>query len=61
MPTHAGGGDRHVGHSKRTRKFCPNRRQLVLLASSLQALGKSMQRPDIVRMLGAALNLSSQT
>jgi hypothetical protein len=29
--------------------------------SSLQALGKSMQRPDIVRMLRAALNFPSQT
>ena len=42
-PAHAGRGDLHVGHSKRTRKFGVDRPQLVVLAPSLQALSKSMQ------------------
>ncbi len=59
--THAGGRNGYVGPCYRGVKLSLNRDELLIFAAPLQALGQTMKRPDIVRMLRAALDPAAQT
>ena len=59
-PAHAGRGDRHVDLGQGRGELRFESRQLPGLAASLQAFDQTVQRPDIVGMLGAALDPAAE-
>ena len=59
-PAHAGRGDRHVDLGQGRGELRFESRQPLRLAAPLQAFDQTVQRPDIVGMLGAALDPPAQ-
>src|SRR5579871_4379039 len=59
-PTHAGRGDRYVDPFQRRGELGLEGRKLPRLATPLQAFDQTVQGPDVVGMLGAALDPAAQ-
>ena len=59
-PAHARGGDRHVGFCQRRHQPGAKMRHLVCGPAAAQAFDQTVQRPDIVGMLCAALQIVIQ-
>src|ERR1700759_1135481 len=59
-PAHAGRGDRHIDLGQGRSELGFEGRQFLCLAAPLQAFDQAVQRPDIVGMLGTALDPPAQ-